>query len=210
MHDDREKLFGPTHPKVASVLGAFADIELLRCHLTQAKEFIDLAQDINGKFFGQNHPTTLTYATTRAKVECAAGEYKNALERVTDALRRRKALYPDVHPTIAECFFVAAECTRELGNTKAAQKYYEEALAIRTKLFPTAHAAVAEAKMALAVNAVARCTYLPALPLLQVRPQRPVHPRPGPITVPSCRAAWSLYPTPPPFPFHAPASCVPF
>ena len=167
VHDDREEAFGLKHPKIASILGALAEIEMHRCHYTKANEFIDLAIEINGHFFKANHPTALNYVQIRARIACMMGDYKTALEQITETLRRRKLLYPDVHPTIAECFFIAAECTRQLGNAKMAQKYYEEALEMRTKLFPGNHVSLGESNVGLAINAHSRSLNLTATPYLE-------------------------------------------
>jgi hypothetical protein len=167
VHDDRERIFGIKHPKIASILGALAEIELCRCHYTKASEFLDMAEEINNQFFGANHPTTLGFVHTRAKIDCAKGNYRPALEAITDALRRRKTIYPDAHPTIAECFFIAGECTRHLGMPKMAQKYYEEAKVIRSKLFAGTHVSLGESSLGLAANAIARTQYVAAVPLLE-------------------------------------------
>ena len=167
VHDDREEAFGLRHPKIASILGALAEIEMHRCHYNKAFEFVDLAIEINGHFFSANHPTALNYVQIRARIECTVGDYKAALEQITEALRRRKLLYPDVHPSIAECFFIAAECTRQLGNAKMAQKYYEEALEIRTKLFPGTHVSLGESNIGLAMNAHSRSLNLTAAPYFE-------------------------------------------
>ncbi|GAB6037950.1 hypothetical protein JCM15519_25090 [Fundidesulfovibrio butyratiphilus] len=129
----REKVLGPEHPDVASILDVLADVAQADGDYATAKPLYERALAIQEKVLGPEDDSTLITMVSLAEVLKKSGDLpgvKTLYEHVLATVEKR---YGPEHAEVAMVLNALAETLDALGDHAQAKTMYERALAIYEK-----------------------------------------------------------------------------
>lgn len=147
----RERVLGPDHPDVATVLGGLAEIYRASGNYEKPGPLFERALAINEKALGPDQPDLAISLNNLAEFYRIQGEYEKAEPLYQRALAIfEKSKGPD-HPFFATSLTNLAEFYKAKGDYPKAKPLYLRALAIREKALGRNHLDVADSLKGLAL-----------------------------------------------------------
>jgi tetratricopeptide (TPR) repeat protein len=139
-----EKVLGPEHPNVATILNNLAGLYDSQGRYEQAEPLHERALAIREKVLGPEHPDVAQSLNNLALLYDNQGRYEQAEPLHERALAILEKVLGPEHPDVAQSLNNLAELYRNQGRYKQAEPLFKRALAIREKVLGSEHPDVAQ------------------------------------------------------------------
>lgn len=145
----RQKLFDPTHPKIASSYIELATYYRVMNMFDEELECLEKALDIQLKTLGEEHKDIARNYYMMGNRYRRSGDYEQASTYYQQSLDIFIKLQNENSVEVADVYFGMALCYRELENPKLEYQYLDQSKTIRQKIFGKNHFTVGEIYMEL-------------------------------------------------------------
>ena len=126
-----EALYGPRHPRVATVLGNLVLVLHQKGAVLEAERLQRRILEIHQEAYGDEHPATATAEHNLAGILFSLSRFEEAEELYESALAQRRQTLGEDHPETLKTLAALGRCTSRTGDYPRAEQLLAEALDLR-------------------------------------------------------------------------------